>query len=174
MIAFFLGGGFKGGGASLISFLIGARNWFFCPSTYVKSQQSKRLVDFNDQLSDMLNLMVNGLRAGYSTMQALEAVSRELPDPISSEFRRVIQEMQIGIPMEAALDNLLRRIPSENLDLLLRHKCATRGPVVIFPKFWAFHLFYYSRARENQRRNPCFDFASTRLWNFAFPLFHYV
>jgi len=52
-------------------------------------------------------------------MQALEAVSRELPDPISSEFRRVIQEMQIGIPMEVALDNLLRRIPSENLDFVI-------------------------------------------------------
>jgi tight adherence protein B len=119
MIAFFLGGGFKGGGASLISFLIGAVIGFFAPRTYVKSQQSKRLVRFNDQLSDMLNLMVNGLRAGYSTMQALEAVSKELPDPISSEFRRVIQEMQIGIPMEAALDNLLRRIPSENLDFVI-------------------------------------------------------
>ena len=63
--------------------------------------------------------MVNGLRAGYSTMQALEAVSRELPPPISDEFRRVVQEMQIGIPMEAALENLLRRIPSDDLDFVV-------------------------------------------------------
>ena len=74
---------------------------------------------FNDQLSDMLNLMVNGLRAGYSTMQAMEAVSRELPTPISDEFHRVVQEMQIGIPMEKALDNLLRRIPSDDLDFVI-------------------------------------------------------
>jgi tight adherence protein B len=67
----------------------------------------------------MLNLMVNGLRAGYSTMQALEAVSRELPSPISTEFHRVVQEMQIGIPMEKALDNLLRRIPSDDLDFVI-------------------------------------------------------
>jgi tight adherence protein B len=67
----------------------------------------------------MLNLMVNGLRAGYSTMQALEAVSRELPAPISDEFRRVVQEMQIGIPMESALENLLRRIPSDDLDFVV-------------------------------------------------------
>jgi tight adherence protein B len=67
----------------------------------------------------MLNLMVNGLRAGYSTMQALEAVSRELPSPISDEFRRVVQEMQIGIPMETALANLLRRIPSDDLDFVV-------------------------------------------------------
>ena len=63
--------------------------------------------------------MVNGLRAGYSTMQALEAVSRELPSPISDEFRRVVQELQIGIPMDKALDNLLRRIPSEDLDFVV-------------------------------------------------------
>jgi len=67
----------------------------------------------------MLNLMVNGLRAGYSTMQAMEAVSKELPSPISDEFRRVVQEMQLGVSMERALDNLLRRIPSPDLDLLI-------------------------------------------------------
>ncbi len=82
-------------------------------------QQARRLNKFNDQLSDMLNLMVNGLRAGYSTLQALEAVSRELPSPICEEFRRVVQEMQLGISMEAALANLLRRIPSDDLDFVI-------------------------------------------------------
>jgi tight adherence protein B len=63
--------------------------------------------------------MVNGLRAGFSTVQAMEAVSKELPPPISVEFRRLVQEMQIGIPMEQALDNLFRRIPSDDLDLII-------------------------------------------------------
>lgn len=89
------------------------------PKMYVGSQQKKRLQRFNDQLGDMLNLMVNGLRAGYSTLQALESVSKEMPPPISDEFRRVVQEMQLGLNMEAALDNLLRRIPSEDLDLVI-------------------------------------------------------
>jgi tight adherence protein B len=89
------------------------------PRFYVKNQQARRLRRFSDQLSDMLNLMVNGLRAGYSTMQAMEAISRELPSPISDEFRRVVQEMQIGISMEKALENLLRRIPSEDLDFVV-------------------------------------------------------
>jgi tight adherence protein B len=96
-------------------FIVGA----FLPRIYVNIQKSKRLVRFNDQLADMLNLMVNGLRAGYSTMQAMEAVAKELPPPISDEFRRVVQEMQLGITMEAALDNLLRRIPSLDLDLVI-------------------------------------------------------
>jgi tight adherence protein B len=104
---------------SWISAVIGAIVGFFIPRFYVKRQQAIRLNKFNDQLSDMLNLMVNGLRAGYSVMQALEAVSRELPAPISDEFHRVVQEMQIGIAMEKALDNLLRRIPSDDLDFVI-------------------------------------------------------
>ena len=107
------------GGRNIVSFLIGAMVGLIAPGMYVNQQQSKRLTKFNEQLSDMLNLMVNGLRAGYSTMQAMEAVSKELPSPISDEFRRVVQEMQIGIPMDTALSNLLRRIPSDDLDFVI-------------------------------------------------------
>ena len=112
-IAYFIGG------RNPISFLIGAVVGYFIPGFYVRRQKARRLSKFNEQLGDMINLMVNGLRAGYSTMQAMEAVSKELPPPICDEFHRVVQEMQVGIPMEAALDNLLRRIPSEDLDFLV-------------------------------------------------------
>lgn len=107
------------GGMNIISLIMGAVLGYIAPGIYVNTQQSRRLNRFNEQLSDMLNLVVNGLRAGYSTLQALEAVSKELPSPISEEFRRVVQEMQIGIPMEAALANLLRRIPSDDLDFVV-------------------------------------------------------
>lgn len=99
--------------------LVGAVAGLFIPQVFVGRMQAKRLKDFNGQLPDMLHLMVNGLRAGFSTMQALEAVSKELPAPISTEFRRVVQEMQLGISMETSLDNLLVRIPSEDLDLVI-------------------------------------------------------
>jgi tight adherence protein B len=85
----------------------------------MRRQQGRRLIKFDNQLADMLSLMVNGLRAGYSIMQAMEAVSRELPAPISDEFRRVVQEMQLGIGMDTALENLTRRIPSKDLDLVV-------------------------------------------------------
>lgn len=91
----------------------------FLPQIYVRQAQRRRLRMFDSQLADMLNLVVNGLRAGYSTLQAMEAVSRELPKPISDEFRRVVQEMQLGIPMELSLDHLLRRIDSDDLDLVV-------------------------------------------------------
>lgn len=113
------GVGYVIGQYSIITAFVGAIIGGFLPRFYVKRQQNKRLIRFNEQLSDMLNLMVNGLRAGYSTMQAMEAVSKELPPPISDEFHRVVQEMQLGIPMEKALDNLLKRIPSDDLDLVI-------------------------------------------------------
>ena len=91
----------------------------FVPGIYVKSAQGRRVKMFDNQLGDILNLTVNGLRAGYSTLQAMEAVSRELPAPMSEEFRRVVQEMQLGIPMEEALDHLVRRISSDDLDLVI-------------------------------------------------------
>ena len=91
----------------------------FLPRIYVGNQKRSRLNRFDSQLPDMLNLIVNGLRAGYSVTQALEAVSRELPPPISVEFRRVVQEMQLGLPPETALSNLTRRIPSKDLDFVV-------------------------------------------------------
>lgn len=107
------------GGKQVLSAIIGIGAGLFMPRIYVGREQTKRLRTFDGQLGDMLNLMVNGLRAGYSTMQAMEAVSRELPAPISDEFRRVVQEMQLGVPMEKSLENLARRIPSKDLDLVI-------------------------------------------------------
>jgi tight adherence protein B len=122
MVIFGFGVGFVTwffGGQSVIVGLIGVGMGMLIPRMYVKQQQGKRLVKFNEQLPDMLGLMVNGLRAGFSVMQAMEAVSKELPPPISDEFRRVVQEIQIGLNMDRALDNLYRRIPSEDLDLTI-------------------------------------------------------
>jgi tight adherence protein B len=100
---------------AIIFLFVGA----FIPHFYVLAAQRRRLKMFDNQLGDMLNLMVNGIRAGFSTLQAMEAVSRELPSPISDEFHRVVQEMQLGIQMEDALNHLTRRINSDDLDLVI-------------------------------------------------------
>jgi len=107
------------GGQEIISALIGAVLGSMAPRFYMRRQQNKRLTTFGNQLPDMLNLVVNGLKAGYSTIQALDAVSKELPAPLSVEFARVVKEMQLGIGMEDALENLHRRIPSDDLDLII-------------------------------------------------------
>ncbi len=102
-------------GFTLLSLAAG----LYVPIWYMRRAQRRRLKEFNDQLGDMLNLVVNGLRAGYSTLMALEAVGKELPNPIATEFRRVVQEIQLGIPMEDALTHLVRRIDSDDLDMVI-------------------------------------------------------
>lgn len=109
----------QGGDVAIIFALVGFVVGLFLPRFVVRSMKGRRLTRFADQLPGMLNLMVNGLRAGFSTLQAMEAVAKEMPSPVNEEFRRVVLEMQLGIPMDKALDNLLVRIPSEDLDLVI-------------------------------------------------------
>jgi tight adherence protein B len=92
---------------------------FFAPRIYVSVLRGRRLRAFTDQLGDTIQLMVNGIRAGYSILQAMEAVSQEMGPPVSDEFARVVREQQLGLTLEHALDNLLRRVPSDDLDMMI-------------------------------------------------------
>lgn len=105
--------------AIVLSALVGAILISFAPNLYVSFAARRRLQSFNNQLGDTINLLANSLRSGYSFLQSMELVSREAPPPVSSEFRRVVQEVGLGLSTEDALANLLRRVPSEDLDLLI-------------------------------------------------------
>ncbi|MBN1311805.1 MAG: type II secretion system F family protein [Anaerolineae bacterium] len=98
--------------------MLGGVLGFVLPRVYVGIKQGQRLKAFEDELPDILNLWVNSLRAGYSVPQAMEAVAKEAPPPASDEFKRVVSEFQIGIPVDIALNNMLARIESEDLDLV--------------------------------------------------------
>jgi tight adherence protein B len=99
--------------------LIGAIVGFFIPRIYLRMRQRGRLKKFNNQLSDGISLMANGLRSGYSLLQAMDAVGREMPDPMATEFKRVVREVGLGVDTERAFVNLLRRVPSDDLDLMI-------------------------------------------------------
>lgn len=79
----------------------------------VASQQRRR---FEDQLPDTLNLLATSLRAGYSMLQALEAVSQEAPDPTAREFRRVLNEIRLGRSATEALQDSASRMESLDFD----------------------------------------------------------
>lgn len=103
---------------SPIVLLIGVVVGFFLPRFYVKRRQGGRLNSFNKQLPDTITLLANALRAGSSFLQAVELVVRESRPPISTEFQRVIREVNLGLPFEQALENMVRRVESEDLDLM--------------------------------------------------------
>jgi len=92
---------------------------FFVPGFLVNRRINKRLIAFETQLADTLGLWVNALRSGYSVLQAMEAIAQDAPEPTKQEFQRVVKEVQIGITMQDALQHMLDRINSEDLDLVV-------------------------------------------------------
>ena len=91
----------------------------FIPPIYLSFAARRRMRAFEDQLGQTLNLWVNALRSGYSVLQSMEAIATELPPPVSTEFERVVQEVRLGLSMPQALGNMLRRMPSDDLDLIV-------------------------------------------------------
>jgi tight adherence protein B len=91
----------------------------YLPRWWVMGRERKRTVAFNGQLSDTIGIMANSLRSGYSLLQAMELVAKETPAPMGEEFGRVVREVGLGLSPERALDNLVRRIASEDLDLMV-------------------------------------------------------
>lgn len=89
------------------------------PTIYLSMRAKRRQKAFVGQLGDTIGLMANSLRAGYSLLQTMELIGKESPAPMSDEFRRVVREVGLGITPQAALNNLLRRIASEDLDLMV-------------------------------------------------------
>lgn len=112
-------GSLTSNGLTFLIGLVGAAIGFFAPSIYIKMRIRRRVKAFVNQLGDTISMIANALRAGYSLLQTMEMVSREMPPPISDEFRRVVHEVGLGISHQEAMSHLLRRIPSDDLDLLI-------------------------------------------------------
>ncbi|HEX8939991.1 MAG TPA: type II secretion system F family protein [Candidatus Limnocylindrales bacterium] len=104
--------------ASPLVLLAGALVGFFLPRIWLSRRKSSRLNAFNKQLPDTITLIANALRAGSSFLQAIELVVRESRPPISLEFSRVIREVNLGLPFEQALENMVRRVRSDDLELM--------------------------------------------------------
>jgi tight adherence protein B len=119
VIGFLLGRGITQPLLGLFTGLVFAVSGWLAPHYYVLWRGRRRLQRFVNQLGDTIGLMANSLRAGYSLLQTMDLVARESAPPMSEEFRRVVREVGLGVPLQDALDHLLERIPSEDLDLLV-------------------------------------------------------
>lgn len=103
----------------LISALVAALLGWFLPLLWVRRRQKQRLRLFEEQLPEALTIMINSLRAGFSLNQALSNIAEQAPNPMAAEMRRVVQEIQLGIPISDALTNLAYRMESQDLELLV-------------------------------------------------------
>ncbi len=103
---------------SLIGSLIGLGVGFAIPALFVKNMILARKAKFNAQITDGLMILSSCLKGGLSLLQSIEALVEELPAPISQEFGLILRENKMGIALEESFDNLNRRMPSEELNLL--------------------------------------------------------
>jgi tight adherence protein B len=101
-----------------VGLLIGAVIGFFLPRFWLARRRASRLDAFNKQLPDTITLIANALRAGSSFLQAIEMVVRESTPPVTVEFGRVIREVNLGLAFDVALDNMVRRVRSDDLELM--------------------------------------------------------
>jgi tight adherence protein B len=104
---------------SPIVWIVGLVVGFWLPKFWLNRRKSSRLKAFNAGLADTIMLLANSLRAGSSFLQSVEMVVREAQPPISTEFSRVIREVNLGLPLDDALANLGRRMKSDDLDLMI-------------------------------------------------------
>ena len=85
------------------------------PFLFVRIKASQRQKKFADQLVPAIDLVSRGLQAGHPAAVALEIVSKEMPDPIGTEFGLAIDEINYGLDRHAALSNIAKRFPSPDL-----------------------------------------------------------
>jgi tight adherence protein B len=117
-VVMFLLGFFVSALQNPIVLLIGLIIGFMAPQIWLNNRKSSRLRQFNKQLPDTVTLIANALRAGSSFLQSIELVVRESRPPISIEFGRVIREVNLGLPFDLALENMVKRVKSEDFELM--------------------------------------------------------
>lgn len=89
------------------------------PPLLVRRARTRRIAAISNQMGDALNTLGNGLRAGHSLPQALDAAAIQIPRPLGEELRRLLHETAAGIPMDEALDRLVARAANPDLELVV-------------------------------------------------------
>lgn len=95
-------------------FIVGA----LIPKIVLGKLKNKNRELFNEQLGEAIMIISNSLRAGFTFEQALKSVSRDLPNPIGREFRKIVQESELGESLENVMENVSSRMASDDMELM--------------------------------------------------------
>ncbi|OLO38943.1 hypothetical protein BTR23_10375 [Alkalihalophilus pseudofirmus] len=101
-----------------VAIFISMIGWIL-PTFYVKKKKEARVTAAASLLPQALETMASAMKSGFSFMQAMQVVSKEISDPIGIEFQRTIKEINLGISMETAFENLLQRLPNKDLEIVV-------------------------------------------------------
>jgi tight adherence protein B len=105
-------------GFSLPVLLLGGLGYML-PQIYMRRRQDQRQRAFTDQLGNMITLLSNALKTGYSLGQAIEIIAKKAPPPVSDEFEVVTTSIHFGTSVEEALAALVKRVQSSDLDFIV-------------------------------------------------------
>ena len=86
---------------------------------YVLLKIDRRESAFTNQLGDCLMMVANAMRAGFSFLQAMDLVSKEMEPPMSDEFKHVMRDINLGASVERALDDMDQRVSSPDFSLVV-------------------------------------------------------
>src|SRR5262249_35778061 len=89
------------------------------PILVVARIRRKRLLLFQEQLPDSLDLIRSALQAGHGLVTAMQVASETLPDPVAMELRYVVEETRLGLPLRDALYHLSERVGAPTVPLLI-------------------------------------------------------
>jgi len=89
------------------------------PVVVLNNIKKRRVILFEKQLGDTISILANSLKAGYSYMQSVNSVAKDMPDPVGKEFKILLKEMSLGVNASEALDNLKIRVDSKDLSLMI-------------------------------------------------------
>ena len=89
------------------------------PLFYIRFRRKRRMRLFNLQLPSALDLIKSSLEAGHSLLRGLQVLVQEFADPLGGEFRTVLEQSRLGMPLTRALEELLKRMPEDDLRLLV-------------------------------------------------------
>lgn len=104
---------------NLVTGLLAAFLFLAADFVFVQRRVSRRLNSFQRQLADCLSLVANSLRAGFSFLQTMEIISREMEPPMSTEFERVMRDTSLGKSLDEALHDMDERVGSADFSLVV-------------------------------------------------------
>lgn len=88
------------------------------PPVVIGKMKKDRMNKFNDQLGDALLVISNSLRSGFTFEQALASMTKNLPEPICTEFGKIVREVELGEKIEVSMAEVAERMKSKDMELI--------------------------------------------------------
>lgn len=98
--------------------LLFAVGWVGFASLYVQFKANRRMKQFTNQLGDAIAMMSNAIKSGFTFQQAMDIVAKEIKGPISEEFVRALNEIQLGVTLEEALEGICQRVKDDDFEMV--------------------------------------------------------